>query len=314
MTTRKALVGDIGGTNARFAIADLDTLSVDRVLVHPCRDFASLEDALVAYLATLPELPARACLAVAAPLRSETIRMTNLDWTFTTDSLRIASGIDDLRLINDFEAQARALPHLRPDDLHRIGGGRPVERQPKVVLGPGTGLGMAGLVHGGESWIPIASEGGHVSFAAETDEELAIVGRMAAEFGRVSTERLVSGPGVEKTYAILARLRGAERQGIPVADIFELASGEHDPFAVDTARYFVKWLGRFAGDMALAYGAAGGVYVAGGIAPRILDLLETGVFRQSFCDKGRMSGFLENVPLQVVTAGDAGLRGAAAAL
>jgi len=313
MKTRQALVGDIGGTNARFAIADLDKLSVNHVAVHPCRDFPSLEDALCAYVARLQQAPASACLAVAAPLRSETVRMTNLNWTFTADSLRAATGIEDLRLINDFEAQARVLPHLQPRDLHRIGGGASRDYLPKVVLGPGTGLGMAGLVHDGHGWIPVASEAGHVSFAAETEEEFDIVTRMAAEFGRVSTERLVSGPGVEKTYGILAELRGRAKQEIPVADIFELAAGGHDSIAVDTASYFVNWLGRFAGDMALTFEAGGGVYIAGGIAPRILHLLDTGAFHRSFCAKGRMSRFLNSVPLQVVTAGNAGLRGAAAA-
>lgn len=314
MATRQALVGDIGGTNARFALADLDSLFIDRFAAYPCRNLPSLEAALRAYVATLPQKPLRACLAVAAPLRSETVRMTNLNWTFTADSLRAASGIDDLRLINDFEAQARVLPHLQPDDLHRIGGGEPDEGLPKIVLGPGTGLGMAGLVHSGQGWVPVASEGGHVSFAAESDEELAIVRRMAAQFGRVSAERLISGPGLENVFGILAELRSSKKKAVSVAEIFALAADGQDAVASDTAEYFVKWLGRFAGDMALAYGAGGGVYIAGGIAPRVLNLLETGTFWQSFCDKGRMSRFLESVSLNVVIAGDAGLRGAASSL
>lgn len=314
MTTRQALVGDIGGTNARFALADPDTLSLDRFAAYPCRNFSSLEEALGAYLKTLPRVPTRACLGVAAPLGAEPVRMTNLNWTFTADSLRAASGIDDLRLINDFEAQARALPHLLPQDLHRIGGGEPAGLMPKVVLGPGTGLGMAGLVHGGEGWIPVASEGGHIGFAAETDEEVAIARRMAALVKRVSTERLVSGPGLAEVYAILGDLRGSPRAPVTVARLFDLASEGGDTIASDAATYFARWLGRFAGDMALAYGAAGGVYIAGGIAPRILALLETGPFWESFCDKGRLSGLLEAVPLRVVIAADAGLRGAAVAL
>jgi len=314
MTTRQALVGDIGGTNARFALADPHTLCIERFAAYPCRSFTSLEEALRGYLATLPTMPLRACLAVAAPLRAEMVRMTNLNWTFTADSLRAASGIHDLRLINDFEAQARVLPHLLPGDLHRVGGSEPAGHLPKVVLGPGTGLGMAGLVHSGQGWVPVASEGGHVSFAAVSDEELAIVGRIAAQFGRVSAERLISGPGLENVFGILAELRSSKKKAISVAEIFALAADGQDAVASDTADYFVKWLGRFAGDMALAYGAGGGVYIAGGIAPRILDLLEIGAFRQAFCEKGRMTGFLESVPLQVVTAGDSGLRGAAAAL
>lgn len=314
MTTRQALVGDIGGTNARFALADLDSLSLERVAVHPCRDFASLEDALGAYLATLPQVPARACLAVAAPLRGEAVRMTNLNWSFTADSLRTASGIAVLRLINDFEAQARALPHLLARDLHPIGGGHVLPHMPKVVLGPGTGLGMAALVHGQEGWIPVATEGGHVGLAAETDTEIAIFRRIADRHGRVSAERVIAGPGLEEVYRILGELRGAAGKPTGIADIFADAAAGTDPLAAETAGLFVEWLGRFAGDMALAYGAAGGVYIAGGIAPRILGLLDTGALRRSFCAKGRLSRFLEHIPLQVITAGDAGLRGAAQAL
>ena len=314
MTMRQALVGDIGGTNARFALADLDALSLDRVSVHPCRDFASLEDALGAYLATLTQVPARACLAVAAPLRGETVRMTNLNWSFTADSLRTASGIADLRLINDFEAQARVLPHLAARDLYPIGGGQASPNMPKVVLGPGTGLGMAALVHGHEGWVPVATEGGHVGLAAETDTETAIFRRIADRHGRVSAERVIAGPGLEEVYRILAELRGAARKPTGIADIFARAAAGSDPLGSETAGFFVAWLGRFAGDMALAYGAAGGVYIAGGIAPRILDLLDAGALRRSFCAKGRLSAFLEEIPLQVVTAGDAGLRGAAQAL
>ena len=314
MTRRQALVGDIGGTNARFAIADLDTLSLERVAAHPCRDFASLEDALRAYLATLPRTPARACLAVAAPLRSETVRMTNLNWTFTAASLRTASGIADLFLINDFEGQARVLPHLAAGDLHPIGGGKASPKMPKVVLGPGTGLGMAALVHGDAGWVPVATEGGHVGLAAETDTEMEIFRRIAERHGRVSAERVIAGPGLEEVYRILAQLRGAAGRPTGIADIFADAAAGADPLASETAGLFVEWLGRFAGDMALAYGAAGGVYIAGGIAPRVLGLLDAGALRRSFCAKGRLSGFLEHIPLQVITAGDAGLRGAAQAL
>lgn len=311
--SRQALVADIGGTNARFAIADIDELVIDHFASFSCRMFSSLEEVLKAYLVTLPKVPPRACLAVAAPLRSDVVTLTNLHWSFTADSLRAASGIRDLRLVNDFEALALTLPHLVSHDLHPIGGGVPSDHLPKVVLGPGTGLGMAGLVRGQDGWVALASEGGHVTFAAETDEEVAIVRHMIADHRRVSAERLISGPGVEQVYRILAELRGSERQFAPVSEIFALAAAGKDAIASDTVEYFLKWLGRFAGDMALAYGAGGGVYVAGGIAPRILTMLENGVFRQAFCDKGRMSEFVESVPLQVLVAPDAGLRGAALA-
>lgn len=309
-----ALVGDIGGTNARLALADLKTRAVSNIERFPCREFSSLEAVLRNYVAALPRIPGRGCLAVAAPLRGETVRMTNLNWTFTADSLRAASGIEDLFLINDFEAQARALPHLAARDLHPLGGGQASPRMPKVVLGPGTGLGMAALVHGDEGWVPVATEGGHVGLAAQTDTEIAIFRRIADRHGRVSAERVIAGPGLEEVYRDLGEFRGYAGAAATIADIFAHASAGTDPLACEVSDLFVEWLGRFAGDMALAYGAAGGVYIAGGIAPRILGLLDTGALRRSFCAKGRLSAFLEEIPLQVVTAADAGLRGAALAL
>jgi glucokinase len=311
---RHALVGDIGGTNARFAIADVDELTIDHFAAFSCRRFPSLEDVLAAYLATLPSRPARACLAVAAPLRGDSVKLTNLHWTFSQDSLRRASGIEELRLINDFEALALVLPHLVPHDLHRLGGGTSQADQPRVVLGPGTGLGMAGLVPCGDGWRAVASEGGHVAFAAETQEEFEIMRRMGDGLGRVSAERMISGPGISKVHALLAEMRGRPVQAMPIAEIARMAGSGEDRLATDTFDYFGAWLGRFAGDMALAFGAGGGVYIAGGIAPKILHLLEKGGFWDAFCDKGRMSGFLQTVPVHVITAPDAGLRGAAVAL
>ncbi|MGY6709413.1 MAG: glucokinase [Rhizobiaceae bacterium] len=311
---RHALVGDIGGTNARFAIADVDELSIDHFAAFSCRHFSSLEEALKAYLATLPCRPARACLAIAAPLRGDSLKLTNLHWTFSQDSLRRASGIEALRLINDFEALALVLPHLVPHDLCSLGRVAPRADQPRAVLGPGTGLGMAGLVPCGDGWRAVASEGGHVAFAAETQEEFEIMRRMGDGLGRVSAERMISGPGIEKVHAILAQMRDRPPQDMPIAEIARLAIGSDDELAVDTFDCFATWLGRFAGDMALTFGAGGGVYIAGGIAPKILPILEKGGFQEAFCSKGRMSDFLKTVPVHVITAPDAGLRGAAMAL
>jgi glucokinase len=221
-------------------------------------------------------VPARACLAVAAPLRAETVRMTNLNWTFTADSLRAASGIDDLRLINDFEAQARVLPHLAAAICTASAAARPRRTCPRWFSGPGTGLGMAGSFMDTRAGFRSPARADMSASRPKPTRRLAIFRRMAPNSAwRVSAERLIAGPGLEEVYRILAELRGAAQAG-HIADIFALRGSRTDPVASETARLFRQWLGRFAGDMALAYGAAGGVYIAGGIAPRILDLLETG--------------------------------------
>lgn len=314
MHSRKALVADIGGTNARFAIADIDTLIIDHFAAYPSTSFPSLQAAVEPYLATIPHRPALACFAIAAPVSGETLRLTNLPWTFTRDELQSACGVRHLHVVNDFEALALALPWLTPHDLHRIGGGDPAGKGTKVVLGPGTGLGVAGLAQAASGWVGLPGEGGHVSFPARNSRELAIVDRVAGGGGHVSAERLISGPGLAALYRILAGMKGEAAEALPATGIVRAALAHEDPLAEEALELFVEWLGRFAGDMALAFGARGGVYLGGGIAPRIIEALEAGGFRKAFEAKGRLSPFLETVPVHVIKAADAGLRGAAIAL
>lgn len=312
--SREALVGDIGGTNARFAMADIDELTIDHFAAFSCRGFPSLEAVIAAYLASVPHRPKMASLAIAAPIWGKRIEITNLDWSFTHEDIAAATGAETPVLVNDFEALALSLPYLIPHDLHPLNGGKPVENGAKVVLGPGTGLGVAGLVYGTGSWVAVPGEGGHVSFPAQDVEEVEILRRLSAGGGWVSTERLISGPGLERIYAILRDMRGVPSAPKPVAEVTRLALAEEDPFAVEALGYFLKWLGRFAGDMALVYGATGGVYLGGGIAPRILKALEGEAFRSAFTEKGRLTGLLSQVPVNVIMAGDVALRGAAIAL
>ena len=312
--SRLALVGDIGGTHARFAISDIDELTISHFVSFRCAMFPSLPAAVAAYMDSIPHRPRMAGLAIAAPVVGEKLKLTNLPWTFTRAELRAAAGVEHLSLVNDFEAQALALPYLVPHDLHRIGGGEPDGHAPKVVLGPGTGLGVAGLVPSLSGWIALASEGGHVTFAAETAEELAIVDRLRDESGHVSAEHLISGPALLKVYRTLGMLRDLPDEAADSVEIVRLALADEDPVAVATLDYFVKWLGRFAGDMALAFGARGGVYLGGGIVPHIIGALETSGFRKAFEDKGESSAYLAPIPVSIIKAGDTGLRGAAVAL
>lgn len=309
-----ALVADIGGTHARFAVADLDARTIARMVVFRCDAFASLQAAVAAYLGTISERPSLAALAIAGPVTGDAISLTNHDWHFTREELREATGAERLQLVNDFEALALSLPLLAGSDLHRVARGEPAERATKVIVGPGTGLGVAGLAFTPTGWMALPGEGGHVSFAAESREEFEVVERIRQDGGHVSAERLISGPGIVSIYRALGELRGAPGEAVDAAAIVTRAQARRDPFAVEALGLFVTFLARFAGDLALIYGARGGVYLGGGILPRIMDELERQEFAAAFRAKGRLSHFLAPIPVDVIVAPDAGLRGAAASL
>ncbi len=313
-TPRMALVADIGGTNARLAVADLATLQVSRAVSFRGAEFPSLEAVVAAFLGGVVERPTAAAFAVAAPVVGATVRLTNSPWAFGRDGLRAAMGVDTLLLLNDFEALAHALPHLGAADLRQIGGGAPIERATKAVLGPGTGLGVAGLAWSPAGWQALPSEGGHIAFAVEDATEFAMLERLLTGRERLSVERVVSGPGLADVYRVLSELQGRSAAPLQAAEVVERAHAGDDPVARQALDRFATWLGRFAGDAALFLGARGGVYIGGGIAPRMVDELSAGPFRRAFEAKGRMSAFLAPIPIYVILAGDAALKGAAAAL
>jgi len=310
----QALVADIGGTNARFAVADLQTLALADIRTFPTAEHATLADAMRAYLKDAPETVAHAGLAVAAPLREDTVKFTNAAWTFKQSTLATEAGLEAAYVFNDFEAQAYALPVLSADELHSLHGGRAVEGAPKVVLGPGTGLGVAGLVRSPSGWVPVPGEGGHQTFPAENERELALLERMRVGLERLSVERVLSGPGLADLYRAIAASYGFSDAGLSPAKVEQLAISGEDEMAVEALNFFVQWLGRFAGDMALAFGARGGVYLGGGIAPRMLSRLEQDDFREAFERKGRMSPYVAAIPIHVVVSDYPGLKGAAAGL
>jgi glucokinase len=309
-----ALVADIGGTNARLAMADLATLQVSDAAHFRCADFPSLEAVVAEFLNEVSQRPAAAAVAVAAPVVGDTVRLTNSPWSLVHGELCTAVGVDTLLLLNDFEALAHALPHLGTADLHQIGGGEPVERATKAVLGPGTGLGVAGLAWSPAGWQALPSEGGHAAFAVEDATEFAMLERLLTGRERLSVERVVSGPGLADVYRVLAELQGRPAPPLEAAEVVKRAHAGDDPTAREALDRFATWLGRFAGDAALFFGARGGVYIGGGIAPRMVDVLSSGRFRRAFEAKGRMKAYLAPVPVYVILAGDAALKGAAAAL
>lgn len=310
----RALVADIGGTNARFAVADLATLQLTDVRKFPTADHASLAEAIKVYIKDTGETVAHAGIAVAAPLLEDTVKLTNAPWTFAQSTLAREAGLEAAHVFNDFEALALSLPYLDLEDLHRLGGTTPVERAPKVVLGPGTGLGVAGLVWSASGWVAVSGEGGHLTLAAENERELALVERMRKGLDRLSVERAVSGPGLAELYQAVAASRGFSDAPLSPAEVEQHALSGEDEIAAEALDMFVSWLGRFAGDVALVFGARGGVYLGGGIAPKLMSRLGQEDFRTAFERKGRMTSFVAPIPIYVILAEFPALKGAAAGL
>lgn len=310
----QVLVADIGGTNARFALAEIDTLALSDIRQVRCGDHPSLEAALADYLGHLAAKPDRAAIAVAGPVTGAEISLTNSTWSFAAPELCRRFSLKTVELLNDFAALALSLPYLSAADLHQIGGAAPVEHAAKAVLGPGTGLGVAGLVWSGSHWIPLPGEGGHMSLGAGDERQLALLERLRKGRPHLSAERALSGPGLAELYQAVAASRGLTPGALQPNDVILRGLAAEDEIAVEALELFVTWLGRFAGDAALLLGARGGVYLGGGIAPKLIAKLLSGPFRQAFEDKGRMSAYLAPIPVYVILAEFATLIGAAAAL
>ncbi|MGC1181306.1 MAG: glucokinase [Methyloceanibacter sp.] len=314
MPPERALVADIGGTNARFAIADLETLRLSEIGHFLCSEHPTLERAACAYLCGLKQRPRHGAIAVAAPVGGEEVKLTNSLWSFAKRELCRATGLDGLLVLNDFQALALSLPHLGSEELSRIGGGEPLQGGTKVVLGPGTGIGVAGLVWGGTEWVAVPSEGGHISLAPNNSREFAIAERLRSGRAHLSVERVLSGPGLAHLYCAVAASHGESVEPLSPNEVLTRALAVIDPMAVEALGLFVAWLGSFAGDAALLFGARGGVYLGGGIAPKMIAALSTGAFRHAFEEKGRMRSFLAPIPVYVILAEFATLKGAAAGL
>ncbi|MCA8887981.1 MAG: glucokinase [Parvularculaceae bacterium] len=312
------LVADIGGTNARFALADAGSGAISSVQALKADDYPSVEAAALAYLGRVGVRSRRACFAVAAPVGagvdSDVVAFVNSDWRFEISSLKRALGLDQLIVVNDFFALASGVAHLPADFLVPVKDGRGVRDAPVVVIGPGTGLGQALIVPCGGARRVVATEGGHVGFAARTTEEFEIVQQIARKFGRVSAERIVSGPGLENLYAALCAQSAAHEDNMSAEQITAAAIAQTDPVAVKTVELFCRFLGRIAGDAVLSSGARGGVVLGGGIAPKIRESLLAGGFVDGFIDKGRMRAFVEPVPVSMIVKPGAALIGAASVL
>ncbi len=318
------LLGDVGGTNARFAVSR-SGLALEHVQVFACAEHASLEAALRHYLDGLPASIGRAvqhgAIGIATAVTGDWVEMTNHHWRFSIEATRAALGLDRLLLLNDFTALAWSLPHLPDEELLKLGGGAPVADTPSALIGAGTGLGVSALVPdaiGG--FIALAGEGGHVAFAPTNDRELLLWRAATQAFGRVSVERLVSGPGLEFIHETLALDAGhaANETRLSAAEItrhaLEANAAPAHRHCRDALDVFLAILGATAGDLALTLGARGGVYIGGGIVPRLADHLAVSPLRARFEDKGRFADYMAAIPIYVLQSEQPALTGAAAYL
>jgi len=315
------LLADLGGTNVRFALSSGDVaqpLIADSVRRYKVSDFPSFTDAARRYLSDIHAQPSIAVFAVAGLVVGDDVRITNVPWVISGQRVKSDLDLAALHLINDFQAMSLSLPLLQAGKVLAIGD-QPAPRlgaeaeQMFAIVGPGTGLGVGGLLVRHPHVYALNTEGGHMSFAPGNELEIEILRRLAARFGRVSNERLLCGSGLVNLYRALCDIEGVEAALPSPEAITESARNNASPQSVQAVDLFCELLGAVAGDLVLGFGSWQGVYLTGGLTPLLLPWLQRGGFRERFQDKGRHSQAMHTVPTLAVLETDAGLMGAAAA-
>lgn len=307
----KVLAGDIGGTKTRLALCEVGDgrLAVQAEAVFPSAEHASLESIVQAFRAQTGACAEQACFGLAGPVREDRCRTTNLPWLVDARELERRLGLSQVWLINDLEANAWGIAALPSEDFYLLQAGEPVTTGNRCVIAAGTGLGQAGLVWDGARHRPFATEGGHTDFAPRSALEFALLEYLAQRYGHVSWERIVSGPGLvelcrflcaQRKYVIPAWLAEAMRAGDAAAEIAAAGLERRCPLCAEALELFVSLYGAEAGNLALKHMATGGVYVGGGIAPKLLPKLREGGFLRAFQAKGRMAPLLEAMPLRII--------------
>jgi len=312
------LLGDVGGTNARFAWQDAPGAPLRDIQVLRVADHPRMQDAIRHYLDQLNRgAPELAAIAIANPITADQVHMTNAAWSFSQSAVKAELGFETFRLLNDFTALALALPDLPANQLRQVGGTAPVPRATIGLVGAGTGLGVSGLVPVGErGWVPLAGEGGHVTLPAITLRERLVMDGLGQRYGHASAERLVCGQGLLDAFGLLCQADGVAAGAMDnAADVTEAALTAHHPQAVEALAMFCAVLGSVAGNLALTLGARGGVYVGGGIVPRLGAWFDSSPFRERFEAKGRFKPYLADIPVWVITSAQSpALLGAARSL
>ncbi|MBM3533341.1 MAG: glucokinase [Alphaproteobacteria bacterium] len=312
MSLWPALVVDLGGTHVRFGLVDGPEAEPRAVKERLLADGGDFEQAIGDYLRSIGGGIAAASLAVNGPVTADEVTPSNSTWHFSISALKRALGFERLVVVNDFHALALALPRLGPGDVVPVGGGRAQADGARVVLGPGTGFGVAALLRHRGAWVPVASEAGQMSFAP-LDEQEARVAAILARSGRVTVERVVCGPGLLEIDRALAEIDGTVSMRTRPEQVAEAAVAG-DPRACRALDQFFAALGSVAGDAALAFCATGGVYLAGGVLPKLLGPLAGSRFRARFEDKPPLAALIQAISTSVITRSYPGLVGAAAAL
>ena len=315
MNTPTILIADIGGTNARFALADSSTQQFTQTQTLQASEFERLTDAINTYLNSQDISDIQGiCLAVAGPIKNEAVVFTNSHWQVNCADLRTQYGIEFAQLLNDWEAIAHSLSHLASDDLSEIGGAwenLAKEDYTLGALGPGSGLGTSGLVHRSGHSSPIIAEGGHAGFAPENRLQVEILDYLHRKFDdRVSRERLLSGPGIVNIYEALCEINKQDNAGIGASDIANQAFNHNDQVCQQTLEVFFEILGQVAGDIALTLGAYQGMFIGGGICQRYPEQLARSNFRRAFENKGRYKYLMKDIPTRLITHNNPGLLGA----
>ena len=314
------LVADIGGTNARFALLGRDATAVSNTITLQCAEFASFELALRHYLHEVGITHMETlCLAVAGPVVDESVNFTNNAWTISARDLAERFSGARIKLLNDFEAVAYALPQLESNHLSGVGANLPELKDRGnfrlCAIGPGTGLGCAGLLSQQGTQSVIVSEAGQTGFAPQTPVQLAVLDVLGSRFGRISNERLLSGPGIENIHWALTKIEGEPAQPLlaemSAENIFTLADEQKNRLAIESVDLFFEVLGQVAGDIALSLYAIDGLYIAGGIARRYPQALTNSKFRAGFESKGKYRNLMERIPTHLITHENPGLLGAA---
>lgn len=311
------IVADIGGTNARFAIiAGKNAVDGQFILKHqktyPSIEFDDIESVTRFYMNSFKNITfSGACLAVAGPVISKNIQLTNLNWHFNIDEVARSLKCKNLKVLNDFAASAIATSHVAQSHLFSLNDGQGVTSAPIAVVGPGTGFGVAALAPQNGYYNILPTEGGHMTIAANNQLQTSILQRLSKQYDHISIEKVLSGPGLSNLYHCLAEVEGIPAESLSTAEITQQALSELDGLSYRTLMLFTSWLGSVTGDLALSLGARGGVFLAGGILPRIKQFLQKSQFMQHFVEKGPMTSYLSQIPVKLVTEGNSALLGAA---
>ena len=318
MTDKSLIIADIGGTNARFALASEKFPYFEQAQTLQCADFENIEQAIDTYLQTQKiGLLDGICFAVAGPIQDQSVRFTNNHWFIKNTDLRQRYSTDQVQLLNDFESIAYSLPQLDETDLSAISSGNISDGSKLVidqdftvgVLGPGSGLGIAGLCQRGTNIFPLSTEGGHVGFAPDNPLQDQLLKSLHNKFGRVSNERLLSGPGLVNIHEVLCEINGQANPGLSPADIATATREQSDLTCLQSMELFFEILGQVAGDTALALGAYQGIFIGGGISQRYPQQLAHSKFRAGFENKGRYHNLMKKIPTWLITHKNPGLVG-----